>query len=172
MAELRTLLGCLLQAETEAAVHGVLGEAGLLDDRLWLPYGRVPNNSGSFLNQQASARGALVEKVVNSIDAMLMAKAHEHGDLTGEGSTPVSMRDASERYFGIRGGKLAEITAGERRAIARGAVQIVFSGNQARDGRPTITITDRGEGQAPRSFPDTFLSLSASNKMRIPFVQG
>ena len=172
MAEPRTLLDRLLQAETEAEVHGVLGKADLLDDALWLPYGGVPNNSGSFLNQQASARGALVEKVVNSIDAMLMAKAYERGDLPVNGSTPTSMLGASERYFGIREGRLAEITAGERRTIARDAVQVVFSGNRASDGRPTITITDRGEGQTPQSFPDTFLSLSASNKMRIPFVQG
>ena len=75
MPEPRTLLEQLLEAETEAGVHRILGDAALLDDDLWLPYGGVPNNSGSFLNQQASARGALVEKVVNSIDAVLMAKA-------------------------------------------------------------------------------------------------
>ena len=171
MMEPRTLLERLLEAETEADVHRVLGEAKLLDDGLWRPYGGVPNNSGSFLNQQASARGALVEKVVNSIDAVLMAKAYECGDLP-DGSVPRSMLEASERYFNIRAGRLAEITSGERRTIARKSVQVVFSGNRAQEGRPTITITDQGDGQTPLAFPNTFLSLSQNNKMRIPFVQG
>ena len=167
----RDMIDSLLKAQTEQDVHECLSEAGFLDDSCWLPYGGVPNNSGSFLNQQASARGALVEKVVNSIDAILMAHAYTHGDLP-DGPVPQSMLEASQRYFNIREGRLAEITAGERRAIARKTVQVVFSGNRASEGRPTITVTDQGEGQTPESFRDTFLSLSASNKMRIPFVQG
>lgn len=167
----RKLLDILLEAQTERQVHECLLGAGLLNDACWLPYGGVPNNSGSFLNQQASARGALVEKVVNSIDAVLMARAYECGDLP-DGSVPHSMLEASERYFNIRAGRLAEITSGERRTIARDSVQVVFSGNRAHEGRPTITIADRGEGQTPGRFPDTFLSLSQNNKMSIPFVQG
>ncbi len=167
----RDIIDSLLDAQTEQDVHRCLNHAGLLDDSSWLPYGGVPNNSGSFLNQQASARGALVEKVVNSIDAILMARAYANGDLP-DGPVPQSMLEASHRYFNIREGRLAEITVGERRDIARKTVQVVFSGNRATEGRPTITITDQGEGQTPGSFPDTFLSLSASNKMRIPFVQG
>ena len=167
----REIIDSLLEAQTEQDVHECLKEAGLLDESCWLPYGGVPNNSGSFLNQQASARGALVEKVVNSIDAVLMAQSYTHGDLP-DGPVPQSMLEASQRYFNIREGRLAEVTAGERRRIARTSVQVVFSGNKASEGRPTITVTDQGEGQTPHAFPDTFLSLSASNKMRIPFVQG
>ena len=167
----RKLLDSLLEAQTEQQVHECLSGAGLLDDACWLPYGGVPNNSGSFGNQQESAAGALVEKVVNSIDAVLMAKAYEWGDLPN-GPLPGSMFEASERYFNIRAGRLAEITPVERRTIARNTVQVVFSGNKASEGRPTITISDQGEGQAPSSFPDTFLSLSKNNKMRVPFVQG
>jgi hypothetical protein len=37
---------------------------------------------------------------------------------------------------------------------------------------PNYTIVDFGEGQHPKDFPDTFLSLSKSNKEGIPFVQG
>ena len=50
-------------------------------------------------------------------------------------------------------------------------MQIVFSGRKSPD-RPTITITDLGEGQDPERFADTFLSLNAKNKGNIPFVQG
>ena len=165
----RQLLDDLLEAQSEYQVHECLRRAGLLDDDHWLPYGGVENNGGSFLNQQASPRGALVEKIVNSIDAILTAKAYEHGDLPD--SPPATMFEAAQRYFGIRDGQLAEITATERGRIARESVQVVVSGKRSPE-KPTITITDRGEGQTPDSFPTTFLSLAASNKFRLPFVQG
>ena len=163
------LLYQLLAAQSESEVYDCLQRNELLDDKHWRPYGGMENNGGFFLNQQASARGALVEKVVNSVDAVLMAKAYEFGDLSER--PPTSMFDAAERYLKVPFGRLAELTATERGAIARQSVQVVVSGKRPPD-RPTITITDRGEGQSPESFPDTFLSLAASNKFRVPFVQG
>lgn len=165
------LLDELLRAQTERDVHACLSRANLLDDSHWLPYGGMENNGGVFLNQQASPRGALVEKIVNSIDAVLTAKAYERGDLPLPGSPPVTMFEAAERYFDVRDGRLAEITALERGRIARQSVQVVVSGRRS-PGKPTVTITDQGEGQVPATFPGTFLSLSASNKFRLPFVQG
>ena len=165
----RALLDSLLRAETEKHVHDCLREHNLLDPSHWLPYGGVQNNGGQFLNQQASAQGALVEKIVNSIDAVLMARARECGDLAG--CPPATMFEAAERYFKVPAGRLAEVTPADRRRIAKNCVQVIFSGNKA-PGRPTITITDRGEGQHPTDFPRTFLSLSAKNKFNIPFVQG
>lgn len=163
------LLEGLLKAQSEREVHDCLKGADLLEDANWRPYGGVENNGGSFLNQQASPRGALVEKIVNSIDAVLTAKAYEHRDLPD--TPPATMFAAAQRYFGIRDGRLAEITPTERGQIARQSVQVVVSGKRS-PGRPTVTITDQGEGQTPDSFPQTFLSLSASNKFRLPFVQG
>ena len=165
----RKLLNNLLDAQTEKQVHTCLEQADLLDDSHWHPYGGLENNSGQFLNQQASPGGALVEKVVNSIDAVLMAKAYENDDLSN--SPPSTMFEAAERYFNIPGGRLAEVTSTERGQIARSSVQVVFSGQKSPK-RPTITITDQGEGQVPEEFPQTFLSLSENNKLKIPFVQG
>lgn len=165
----RAFLEGLLHAETEGDVHRCLKAHNLLDGTLWRPYGGVPNNGGQFLNQQASPQGALVEKIVNSIDAVLTARARETGDLAE--SPPRTMFEAAERYFNIPAGRLAEVAPADRNRIAKRCVQVVFSGQRA-PGRPTITITDRGEGQHPADFPDTFLSLSAKNKVNIPFVQG
>ena len=165
----QALLEGLLHAETERQVHRCLKEHDLLDRSHWRPYGDVQNNGGQFLNQQASPQGALVEKIVNSIDAVLMARAEDRGDLPS--SPPQTMFEAAERYFKIPAGRLAEINAADRRRIAKDCVQVVFSGNRT-PGYPTVTITDRGEGQHPRDFPQTFLSLSAKNKFNIPFVQG
>src|ERR1039458_3041919 len=59
----------------------------------------------------------------------------------------------------------------KRREVARG-ITLSATGMKVQDGDPCITIADLGEGQTPRKFPDTFLSLEKSNKLRIPFVQG
>ena len=167
-ARTRAFVDSLLGAQTEAEVHDCLEQAGMLDDSLWRAYGGVQNNSGTFLNQQADARGALVEKIVNSIDAVLTREAHARGDM-GTGDLPRSMFDAAERYFGIRDGKLHNISPAERNQLAARSVQVVFSGERR---RPTVTIVDQGEGQSPQRFPETFVSLSADNKRTIPFVQG
>ena len=45
-------------------------------------------------------------------------------------------------------------------------------GRRPESGNPCFTISDLGEGQTPERMPDTFLSLTKSNKLRIPFVQG
>jgi len=37
---------------------------------------------------------------------------------------------------------------------------------------PSITLVDGGEGQTPEKVPETFMSLSKANKLRVPFVQG
>jgi len=58
-----------------------------------------------------------------------------------------------------------------RREVARG-ITLAATGVKGLEGDPCLTIADMGEGQAPRKFPDTFLSLEKSNKLRIPFVQG
>ena len=131
----RQLLEDLLEAQAENEVHACLDRAELLDDENWRPYGDIENNGGSFLNQQASPRGALVEKIVNSIDAMLTAKAYESGDLPD--SPPKTMFEATERYFSIPSGRLAEITATERGQIARDSVQVVVSGKRS-PGKPTV----------------------------------
>ena len=163
------LLDELLKANTEEQVHSCLEREGLLDDSYWLNYGGVSNNVGQFSSQQETAEGALVEKIINGIDAVLMAKAHENGDI--QNNPPSSMFQAVERYFGIPEGKLVNVNKDERWKIARSTVQVAFSGKKSPD-RPTITVVDQGEGQDPDAFPNTFLSLSADNKMRTPFVQG
>jgi hypothetical protein len=58
-----------------------------------------------------------------------------------------------------------------RRDVARG-ITLAATGVKGQEGDPCLTIADQGEGQTPRKFPDTFLSLEKSNKLRIPFVQG
>jgi hypothetical protein len=166
----RTLFDSLLHAEHEDEVTAILRKAGYDSDDpdTWAPLGQVENNFGTVGNQQADATAALVEKIINSIDAVLMAECFKRGIDPESPMAPQSMPEAVERFFGIREGKLENITPTERTKLAE-RIHLVAVGSKS---EPAYLVIDDGEGQSPRRFPDTFVSLSRSNKMRIPFVQG
>lgn len=158
----------LLKAEDEQEVRQLLENAGLLSDDLWRPLGGMENNFCIVGNQQTDATAALTEKVINGIDAVLMLEAFKRGIDPQGPDAPSRMSEAVERFLGIRDGWLENITPTERTTLAS-RIQLIAVGSRA---EPCYLIVDQGEGQTPRSFPDTFLSLGGSNKIRIPFVQG
>lgn len=159
----------LLRSETEEEVIGQLRRVGVWDDRsVWRPYGDIPNNRGVVGNQQSSPVAALVEKLVNSIDAVLTAECLSDGiDPTGP-DAPKSMQEAAEDLFDIPDGRVERLTASERTRFAEN-IQLIACGTKR---QPAYLIIDHGEGQSPQDFPTTFLSLLRDNKARIPFVQG
>lgn len=159
----------LLKAETEADVVSTLQANGFWDNRkLWRPYGDISNNRGVVGNQQSSPVAALVEKLVNSIDAVLIAECRRQGiDPTGA-DAPETMQAAVERFLRIRDGRLQNLDAGSRTRYAE-RIRLVACGTKE---QPSYLIVDDGEGQAPDDFPDTLLSLLRENKTAIPFVQG
>jgi len=164
------LFESLLLAEEESEVEKILEEAGygLSNEEAWKPYGDLENNFSTVGNQKTEATDALVEKIINSIDAVLMAECHSRGIDPESSNAPVSMGEAVEKFFGVRGGRLENLDAAEQTVIAD-RINIVATGSRS---SPSYLIIDSGEGQTPSTFPDTFLSLHQSNKMRIPFVQG
>ncbi len=162
----------LLRAEHEADVDAILLEQGYSDDdeSIWSPFGGVENNFSTVGNQQADATGALVDKLINSIDAILMAQCFSNNVSPESTQAPQSMGEAVERFFGVREGRQDSIDARQRTALAEEFdLRLVAVGDKE---SPCYLLTDRGEGQTPAMFPKTFLSLNESNKMRIPFVQG
>jgi len=159
----------LLQSETEEEVIDVLKKHGYWDDRsAWKPYGNMPNNRSIVGNQQSSSVAALVEKLVNSIDAILMAECYRRGIDPKSSRAPKSMREAAEIYFGIKDGRIQTIDTSGRREFAE-RIQLVATGTKE---NPAYIIVDDGEGQSPDKFEDTFLSLARENKTKTPFVQG
>ena len=162
----------LVRAEHEAEVVDSLRRARLWpDDEAWQPFGGFQNNYGTVGNQQADARGALTEKLVNSVDHLLLRECLRRGiDPTGP-QAPRTMEEAAELFFGVPSGNLALLTETERRKMAEGSICLVVSGDKP-NGFPTVSIVDSGEGQEPGEFPSTFVALHRSNKQRIPFVQG
>jgi len=159
----------LVEAETEDQVEDILNAVPLCSDPAnWLAYGNKENNVGTVQNQSAEAIPALVEKIINSIEAVLMLKCREAGLDPESKSAPDSIQDATAKYFGVREGLLVNASKSERGMLAE-FVQVVASGKKT---SPCISIIDQGEGQAPHRFCATFLSLHENNKNRIRFVQG
>ena len=70
-----TLCDLQLRAEGECEADEVLRKVGYLTDDpdLWQPFGGLGMNLNQINNQQSDPTAALVEKLINSIDAVLMS---------------------------------------------------------------------------------------------------
>lgn len=164
----------LAYCENEEAVIATLLEAGVWNNPdMWRPFGDMENNWSTIGNQQSEAEAALVEKIVNSIDAMLMKECLVRGIAPDSLQAPRSISDAMEQYFHIKGGKLQDITPSERTNLAKSII-LAATGYKPGEGSgyPCITIVDCGEGQTPQRMPETILSIGKTNKLKVPFVQG
>ena len=76
-----TLFDLLLKAESESEVEEALKKSDYNgdDSNLWQPFGGFGMNLNQINNQQSDATAALVEKLINSIDAVLMAECYQAG---------------------------------------------------------------------------------------------
>jgi hypothetical protein len=159
----------LAKAESEIEVIALLKKAGFWDDpKAWQYYGGNENNFATIGNQQSRPEAALVEKIINSVDALLMAECYRRGNDPTAPEAPQTIYQALEEYYGIVEGKLTNIGATQRTHLAEN-IYLVATGMKT---SPCYSIIDKGEGQTPKKMPDTLLSLAKSNKLRIPFVQG
>jgi len=159
----------LAYCESEKDVIKLLKNEGYWDDsRAWRYYGDNENNFATIGNQQSRPESAIVEKLINSVDAVLMSKCLSQGINPESPEAPESITKALESYFTIYAGKLSNITPSERRKLAEN-ISLVATGKKS---NPCYSIIDKGEGQTPNKMPDTLLSIGKSNKLRIPFVQG
>jgi len=166
---LKNLCLKLVMTDTEDEIITILKDAGYWDNPdAWRYYGDNENNFATIGNQQSSPDAALVEKIINSVDAVLTGKCLEKG-IDPEGSeAPQSMEKALEEFYGIKDGILSNIYTTQRTRLAENII-LVATGKKS---NPCYTIIDKGEGQTPQNMPNTLLSLAKSNKLRIPFVQG
>jgi len=170
----------LLRAESELEIVRLLDGAGLwTDDSAWRPLGDNESNYGIVNNQQGDAFGALVEKIVNSIDARLELACLLAGiDPTSE-DAPRTGREVVARFVEEADGELKDSDGllalwGERGIdVLAHARNICVVATGSRDHTPpNISIIDKGVGQTPSNFPTTFMSLVSGNKAKIPFVTG
>jgi len=169
----------LMRADSESEVVALLTEAGYWDDpTAWRDLGDNENNYSSIGNQQSEAVAALIEKIVNGVDARLMNACAEAGIDPESSSAPSSIREAVAEFFeadpDTQSENAGRISAWpDDKATAEGRLlTLAATGYMPADGMPSITIADQGEGQEPDRFADSFMSLQRSNKLRVHFVQG
>jgi hypothetical protein len=168
----------LLRADTAQEVIAILKTAGLWDDPdVWRLFSDTENNYSSIGNQQADAVAAFIEKLINAEDARLVNACRLAG-IDPEGVTaPQSIRAAVAQFFEgkqqpkDRDGRIADWPDAKSTEEGR-KLTVAATGNMPSKGQPSLTVADQGEGQTPDDFPNTFMSLNRSNKLRIPFVQG
>ena len=170
----------LMAADSEEDVIKLLRGAGYWEDReVWRYYGDHENNYNTIGNQQSRPDAALVEKLVNSVDARLMNECLLRRIDPENGAAPKTIRQAVALFFeGSRdpkssfAGRIREWPITKRTEVSRG-ITLAATGATPTKGNPCFTISDCGEGQTPEQMPETLLSLTTrSNKLRIPFVQG
>lgn len=159
----------LVKVESEQEVIQILKKYYLWDEPAnWQFFGGEENNFSVIGNQQSRPESAIVEKFINSVDAVLMAECLKRNIDPASSAAPESIRKALHEYFGVFEGKLTNMTPAERSKLAD-KIGFVATGSK-RD--PNYIIYDFGEGQSPAKLSDTILSIRKSNKLRIPFVQG
>jgi hypothetical protein len=156
----------LYQASTEDEVTEVLQKyPDVFRQANWHPYGDDESFYGVIENQQASPIPALVEKITNSIDAILMRRCYEAGIEPKSDEAPRSMEEAIKRFF--PSSKQWDLPSFRKQQAD--SIQIIADGPRF---NTSLIIYDDGEGQHPEDFEKTFLSLLRGNKNEIHFVQG
>jgi hypothetical protein len=160
------LFNLLYFSKTEKEVDEVIqNNPNVFKDENWFPLGGNENMFGIVRNQQSSPIAALVEKVTNSIDAILTKKCLELGIQPDSSEAPQSMEKAATLFYPDY--KNWDLKQNRRKQSEE--IQIIADG-PTRD--TSVIIYDNGEGQHPEKFEDTFLSLVRGNKINIQFVQG
>jgi hypothetical protein len=138
----KQLLAEFLAAETEEAALAALTKRGLLDNSSrWKAIGNMPNNQSVVHNQQSTAAAALVEKVTNGIDALLMRKVRAAGiDPRGE-NAPLGMNKAMDKFYG----DLSEKSRDEIRRLAEESMILYATGTKS----PLCLSTMPGKASSP-----------------------
>lgn len=157
----------LFSAPTEESVNDIIKSNSIFHDPdNWHPYGDNESNFSVVENQQANPVAALVEKLTNSIDALLMRKCYEAEIDPRSPQAPKTMDEAVRKFY-----KYEDFDLQLYRSEIAENIQILADPNSPKM-NTSIIVYDNGEGQHPQNFPDTFLSLLRGNKNEIRFVQG
>lgn len=160
------LFKVLYFAQTEDEVDKIInGHPAVFRQENWFPLGDNDNNFGVIENQQSSPIAALIEKITNSIDAVLMRNCLEADIDPKSEQAPRSMEAAKAKFFENH----SKWDLSKWRNRQAESIQIIADGPR-RD--TSLIIYDDGEGQHPEDFEATFLSLLSGNKNEVHFVQG
>ncbi|MGN6491646.1 MAG: hypothetical protein ACTHLE_06575 [Agriterribacter sp.] len=164
--DLQSLFLKLFLAPTEKEIQEIIdGSPQIFSNENWKPVGKNESNYGIIENQQSNPIAALVEKVTNSIDAILTRKCLEKQIRPDSADAPRSMEEAIRQFYPEH--KQWDLPTFRRKQAEE--IQIIADGPPR---NTSVIIYDNGEGQHPEHFESSFLSLVSGNKNKIMFVQG
>ncbi len=136
----------LFNAPTEDDVEKIILEnSETSKDENWHPLGGDEKMFGIVRGQQSNPIAALVEKVTNSIDALLTRKCYEAGINPDSNQAPRSMEEAIQKFFPEY--KNWDMQTFRRKQAEE--IQIVADGPPR---NTSVIIYDNGEGQHPEDF--------------------
>lgn len=151
----------LLNANTAREITDILEVLTEDFEIKWLPVGGRGNNQ-STINMGTDPAAGLVERITNSIDAVLDLEWHEQGCPTDIDNP----RLAAQKWFGIQDGKLRNIKDASGKNIQELGKRIsVTLKDSEREDFPTVEIRDYGTGIKGEDFSKTILSLNDNNKI-------
>lgn len=158
----------LINATTQEEITHIISTELFFKNCTWKYYGDQENNAGTIKAQSPDPVGALIEKITNGIDALIIRKCWDSKIDPTSSMAPQSQNEAIKRFFGEKVANL-DLSDKEVREIASKTVRIISEGTIE---KPTISVIDFGEGQHPKDFPRTFLSIGGTNKIKIKFAHG
>ena len=151
----------LLKANTAREVTDILVDLTDNHEIRWHAVGGRGNNQ-STINMGTDPAAGLVERITNSIDAVLDLEWHQQG-CPKDIDTP---RAAVQKWFGLQEGKLRNIKDASAKNIQELAKRIsVTLKDSEREEFPTVEIRDYGTGIKGEDFSRTILSLNDDNKI-------
>ncbi|MFN2458503.1 MAG: hypothetical protein ABR502_09905, partial [Chitinophagaceae bacterium] len=168
----------LMKTESEEDVVKLLKYYGLWDEpSYWRYYGDKENNYSAAGNQADEAESALVEKITNARDTILMNACMMRGIDPKSDNAPAGVKEAVAEFFeedpkSELAGQMKEWSNAKRREVAKNISVFITGYKPAKDKFPCISIVDKGEGQTPLLIPHSILSLGESIKRKIRFVHG
>jgi hypothetical protein len=100
MVDFNEIFSELYFSATENDVDEIIIKHSFLDSHTnWFPLDNNESNFGVIENQQSSPIAALIEKITNSIDAILMRKCFEAGINPSSTEAPKGMEGAIAKFF-------------------------------------------------------------------------
>lgn len=127
------------------------------------------DNNLATINLGSDPAAGVIERITNAFDAVL-----EQEFMTRASPLqPPAPRAATERWFGIPGGRLANLDQMPRlEAVALSERVEVTLRDSDREDRPTVDVRDTGIGIKTEEFGSSILSLHKSRKLKKLYLAG
>ncbi|MCX7881102.1 MAG: hypothetical protein N2482_01140 [Patescibacteria group bacterium] len=159
----------ILQARNEEDVTSIIKNNSELSNKSnWHPLDDKENNFGEIEAQGRNPERALIEKITNGIDAILMKECRDRGIDPESPNAPKTINEALSLFFNIEEGDLSSIPEDKKDKLAS---LIYVVAENLENKTANFYIFDKGEGQHSDKFKDTFLKLGG-NKSKTYFVHG